>query len=214
MVTQSTIVLSCQKCGGTTEAVSGQKYYNCRYCTSLLQVADVSVDRITPTGTLLEHSCPVCSQTMQTGLVENQRALYCMNCYGVLMRHGDFGTVVGERRAKRAGLEPAEPRPIDPGAYDRKIQCPVCTKAMETHPYYGPGNVVVDTCGDCGYVWLDHGELKRIEEASWMRTAEGAAWNSQPLTDEARLAQVQLPPEKQTIAPRDWFLNVVDDLLF
>lgn len=129
------------------------------------------------------------------------------------MRQGDFGTVVGERRAKRAGLEPAEPRPIDTAAYQRKIQCPVCTKSMETHPYYGPGNVVVDTCGDCGYVWLDHGELKRIEEASWMRTAEGAAWNSLPLTDEARLAEVSFPSNTDVPESNDWLLRAVGKLL-
>ena len=36
---------------------------------------------------------------------------------------------------------------------------------METHPYYGPGNVIIDSCGDCDLIWLDAGELKQIEHA-------------------------------------------------
>jgi len=36
---------------------------------------------------------------------------------------------------------------------------------MDVHPYYGPGNVVIDTCGQCYLVWLDHGELKQIADA-------------------------------------------------
>jgi Zn-finger nucleic acid-binding protein len=36
---------------------------------------------------------------------------------------------------------------------------------MDVHPYYGPGNVVIDTCGKCGLVWLDHGEMAVIENA-------------------------------------------------
>lgn len=210
MVTQSTLVLSCQKCGGNTEAVAGQDYYHCRYCTSLLIVKDVSVDRIVPTGTLLEHSCPVCSQAMQTGLIEKQRALYCMTCYGVLLRHGDFGTIVAERRARRAGMEPAEPRPIPEGAYARRIECPTCQKTMDTHPYYGPGNVVVDTCVDCGFVWLDHGELKRIEDASWTRAADPSAWTTAPLTDEARIAEVTLPPKTDEVQKHEWVLDLAD----
>jgi Zn-finger nucleic acid-binding protein len=37
---------------------------------------------------------------------------------------------------------------------------------MDTHPYYGPGNVVIDNCGRCGLVWLDFGELDRIISAA------------------------------------------------
>jgi Zn-finger nucleic acid-binding protein len=36
---------------------------------------------------------------------------------------------------------------------------------MEVHPYYGPGNVVMDSCTTCDLVWLDVGELKQISEA-------------------------------------------------
>jgi Zn-finger nucleic acid-binding protein len=36
---------------------------------------------------------------------------------------------------------------------------------METHPYYGPGNVIIDSCGECDLVWLDFGELKQISDA-------------------------------------------------
>jgi Zn-finger nucleic acid-binding protein len=33
------------------------------------------------------------------------------------------------------------------------------------HPYYGPGNVVIDTCSRCDLIWLDFGELKQIADA-------------------------------------------------
>ena len=36
---------------------------------------------------------------------------------------------------------------------------------METHPYYGPGNVIIDSCARCEFVWLDFGELKQIADA-------------------------------------------------
>jgi len=53
----------------------------------------------------------------------------------------------------------------------RGIACPACHQLMDTHPYYGPGNVVINDCGGCGLVWLDFGELDRI--LSW-RSGQGA----------------------------------------
>ena len=55
---------------------------------------------------------------------------------------------------------------IDPSAYSRHLRCPACEGYMEAHPYYGPGNVVIDSCADCSYVWLDHGELARVERSA------------------------------------------------
>jgi Zn-finger nucleic acid-binding protein len=91
--------------------------------------------------------------------------LYCSGCFGMLVRRDHFGAIVNERRSRRGGLEQEDVRPIDPLAYTRRLRCPACEGHMETHPYYGPGNVVIDSCAECDYVWLDHGELARVERA-------------------------------------------------
>jgi len=75
-----------------------------------------------------------------------------------------FSDVVKSRRAWPTG-PPVPPTPIDPRDLLRHITCPSCRGAMDVHPYYGPGNVVIDTCGQCYLVWLDHGELKEIADA-------------------------------------------------
>jgi Zn-finger nucleic acid-binding protein len=36
---------------------------------------------------------------------------------------------------------------------------------MDTHPYCGPANIIIDTCERCGVNWLDYGELDRIVRA-------------------------------------------------
>jgi Zn-finger nucleic acid-binding protein len=36
---------------------------------------------------------------------------------------------------------------------------------MDTHPYCGPGNVIIDTCESCSVNWLDYGELQRVIRA-------------------------------------------------
>ena len=99
-------------------------------------------------------------------MVEEFPALYCGGCLGVLIRNDLFGTIINVRRARRDAM-PQEPvKPIDVKQYERHLDCPNCHRRMETHPYYGPGNVVIDSCGRCQYVWLDHGELARIERAA------------------------------------------------
>ncbi len=168
MINQAARSISCQKCGGVVQQVAGQQYLKCSYCESILVngEAAVSVDRITPLGSSLESECPTCRSALQTGQMDGRPALYCSDCFGILLKHEDFGTIVRERRARRAGLEPAEPQPIDPAAYERQLRCPCCRNRLEAHPYYGPGNVVIDSCAECGLVWLDQGEMTRVEHAS------------------------------------------------
>jgi Zn-finger nucleic acid-binding protein len=212
MVVQASVTIACQKCGGTAEVVAGQQYHNCVYCDSLIQLAEISEDRILPTGVTLDCSCPTCDQPLQTGLIEKRRALFCGACFGILIRHADFAGIIQERQARRAGQEPAEPRPIDPESYKRQTNCPSCSQRMETHPYYGPGNIVVDTCSECGYLWLDHGEISRVENASFVRRRAPYTWNSGAETVSERLQSVALPPVADNT--NDSPLRVLADLLF
>jgi Zn-finger nucleic acid-binding protein len=211
MVVQASVTIACQKCGGTAEVVAGQQYHNCVYCDSLIQLAEISEDRILPTGVTLDCSCATCDQPLQTGLIENRRALFCGSCFGILIRHADFAGIIQERQARRAGQEPAEPRPIDPEAYKRQINCPSCSQRMETHPYYGPGNIVVDTCSECGYLWLDHGEISRVENASFIRRSAPYTWNSPAETVSERMQSVALPAVVDHT--EDSPLRVIADLL-
>ena len=212
MVVQASVTIACQKCGGTAEVVAGQQYHNCVYCDSLIQLAEISEDRILPTGVTLDCSCPTCDQPLQTGLIEKRRALFCGSCFGILIRHADFAGIIQERQARRAGQEPAEPRPIDPESYKRQINCPSCSQRMETHPYYGPGNIVVDTCSECGYLWLDHGEISRVENASYVRRSTQYTWDSPPETVSERLQGAAMPPAVDYTD--DSGLGVIADLLF
>ena len=211
MVMQESVTISCRKCGGIANPVAGQEYHRCRFCHSLIQLAEVSVDRILPTGVTLDSECPCCLHLLQTGLIEGRRGLYCGRCFGMLLRHEDFGGIIQERQARRAGIEPAEPRPIDPEAFQRRLNCPSCREQMDVHPYYGPGNIVIDTCAPCGLMWLDHGELTRVEQAS--RTpARTASVPQRELTDSdpQQVTVHSAEVDSGEISP----LRVLADLLF
>ena len=82
----------------------------------------------------------------------------------MLISIGAFVAAIADLRALRQGTAPAG-RPPDPRSLDRHINCPQCGGLMETHPYLGPGNVIIDTCEYCELHWLDHNELERIVRA-------------------------------------------------
>ena len=93
---------------------------------------------------------------------------YCRNCRGVLIARRSFAAVVEKRRAWATGT-PGPPVPLNRQELERKVRCPACTGPMATHPYYGPGNVVIDSCETCELMWLDFGEL----ESDRRRPGEG-----------------------------------------
>jgi Zn-finger nucleic acid-binding protein len=83
---------------------------------------------------------------------------------------------------------------------------------MEVHPYYGPGNIVVDSCVDCGFIWLDHGELTRVEQASSGRSTSTytTCGTTSPLSERAMNA----PPVNYGESKDESPLCALADLIF
>jgi Zn-finger nucleic acid-binding protein len=75
-----------------------------------------------------------------------------------------FMAIVQDLRARRQGTADAARQP-DWKDLDRRLKCPQCGQQMDTHPYGGPGNVIIDDCEHCSVNWLDYSELDRIIRA-------------------------------------------------
>ncbi|MCA9063247.1 MAG: zf-TFIIB domain-containing protein [Planctomycetaceae bacterium] len=160
--------ICCRQCGGTLQEVSGREYLQCEYCLSLHFPFDdpLKVDQLVVSGEPVTSECPICSESLTGGNLDDVRVLHCKVCYGILLRNTDFGKVVSNRRSDRGAGVGEIPLPLDPRQYQRQLNCPSCHGPMEAHPYYGPGNSVIDSCCRCQLVWLDHGELRRIVRAA------------------------------------------------
>ena len=158
--------MNCRNCGGAMELVAARGYFFCRYCGSFHFPETAGDDGIRILGANGPRlPCVACNQPLATALLdESVNVQYCGNCRGVLMPRRSFATVVQKRRAWATG-QPGPPVPLNRAELDRKVMCPACKTAMATHPYYGPGNVVMDSCEKCELVWLDFGELKQIVNA-------------------------------------------------
>ena len=148
------------------ELFERRRYYFCRYCGTFHFIETAPIDGVQ----ILERQhtgmpCPLCSAPLYKSLLDDQHIVHhCERCRGLLASRRTFGDTVTQRRARQAG-PPATPVPIDPRELKRELACPSCRARLEVHPYYGPGNIVIDTCSACDLVWLDAGELKQIAEA-------------------------------------------------
>jgi Zn-finger nucleic acid-binding protein len=111
------------------------------------------------------RACPVCRKPMLAAVMDDSyRIAVCDQCKGTLMpRHAFAETIVARRRA--ATTRATIPSPADRRDLDRRLACPVCDSQMITDWYYGPGNIVLDSCVRCDVVWLDSGELRRVIDA-------------------------------------------------
>jgi Zn-finger nucleic acid-binding protein len=137
--------LFCDYCGGT-------------YCP------EPNADGVRILGGDTGRKCPVCGAHLVHAKAGGQRVSYCETCAGFLVDMALFIHMIdglrSEGRAALSHLPEVEWRELD-----RKLQCPSCGSAMNTHPYCGPGNIIIDNCELCELNWLDRGELTRVARA-------------------------------------------------
>jgi Zn-finger nucleic acid-binding protein len=140
-----------------------QEHWHCEFCGGLY-FPEPNADGVRLLGEPAGLDCPVCREPLKHAAVESLRVLYCENCRGLLVDTEAFVVLLNTIRGSgRQGSAP--PRPLDREELQREIQCPSCGRQMDTHPYAGPGNIVIDNCVRCHHNWLDHAELKRIAAA-------------------------------------------------
>ena len=163
--------MNCNSCSGVMLQVYGQTHFHCSSCNSFEFPTELgnSLEAIKPKGKVTPFQCPKCAIDLQVGTLHDQvEVCFCENCRGFVVDSATFGAIATELRDAYTGPEDT-PQPIDPTQMDRRESCPACFERMDAHPYYGPGNIVLDTCMYCKLAWLDHGELSRIIRAPGLR---------------------------------------------
>jgi Zn-finger nucleic acid-binding protein len=144
------------------KVVRGRDYFTCEYCTSF-HFPRESRDGVRLLGEMSNVDCPVCHLTLVSASIDGVPALHCNKCNGNLVQASGFIRIVDSRRARSE--KSSLPRLLNREALKREIACPLCGRAMDTHPYSGPGNVVIDSCGHCALIWLDRSEISVIATA-------------------------------------------------
>lgn len=157
--------LVCKHCQEPLERSPDARYYFCSACDFFHFPHLDETPRAGPAAqTLQDAKCPACEATLAAVELEGYPVHSCRGCHGMLVAHANFADVVRIRRGRNRDVQRMH-APIDPRAFERRVPCPACSQTMDVHPYYGPGPVVIDTCAACGLLWLDGGEMTRIESA-------------------------------------------------
>ncbi len=146
----------CHTCGAPVNTLVSTGRLSCDYCGTVhhLRPETRSNDRVSWINEDADHACPNCRIPSRGPSLTLEKVEACRQCLGILMVREGFSTVVESRRVQFRGTEE---RPVlyDP-ALEHSLDCPACRKRMETHPYYGPGNVVIDSRHECALMLGRH----------------------------------------------------------
>ncbi len=153
--------MNCPACGAAMRLIESRRHFRCEHCGTY-HFPEETGDGVAVLGEPGGGDCPLCRKHLVLALLEGERAYYCDQCRGYLTGVAAFGRIVTSRRATH-GPNERRAEPFDSSELRRAVNCPNCDRRMETHPYGGGGNAVVDSCGRCGLIWLDAGELAIIE---------------------------------------------------
>ena len=133
--------------------------WQCGYCSTLVCPEPVA-DGVRITGEP-GRNCPVCRLALVRAVMDDLEPIeVCDRCKGIFMARRAFAATLLSRR-QAADTPSVTPAPVNRAELDRPLACPQCRGSMLTDWYYGPGNIVIDTCPACDVVWLDAGELTR-----------------------------------------------------
>ena len=146
--------MHCSNCGAPLNYIEHMDYFHCEYCDSLsFPENDLNAVRIT--GQPTQFYCPICMIHLNEAPIVENDMLYCGKCRGILINVLSFMKVVKYLRDNTT-KPPVDPPPMNPENLKRQIMCPQCNEKMDTHPYGGPGNIVIDNCPRCKVNWLDY----------------------------------------------------------
>jgi Zn-finger nucleic acid-binding protein len=159
----SSVIMMCPNCGAPMKLGAGKDFLACEYCGTT-HFPDPNPDGVRVLGVPSEEQCPRCSVALIEASVTAERVLYCQKCHGLLIDMDVFLAVIEELRSHQSSSEYAGKQP-EWDDLNQRTKCPKCGVQMDTHPYGGPGNVILDTCEHCSLNWLDYGELQRIVRA-------------------------------------------------
>jgi Zn-finger nucleic acid-binding protein len=172
--------VNCPSCGAPITQRPDTEGYSCAYCHAVffpgeddagVKLADTASDE---TAGGESFPCPLCRVPLAKATIGSIPLLYCTQCHGLLMPMNELISLVDQARSEDA--KPAVQNPPDRGDLKRVLQCPRCNRRMDTHFYAGPGNVIVDACDNCSFLWLDRGELTRIAHAPDETAVAGSDW--------------------------------------
>lgn len=173
----------CEQCKGELKQVKNSGVKFCPSC-DLVDVPRDKQEQLKPVGQQTDFHCPKCPEiNLEIGDLFGTQVCFCSECHGFVIDRMSLGELIGNLRASYNGPDDA-PIQIDPAELHEICNCPACLERMETFNYYGPGNVVLDSCSECKLTWFNQGELGKIIRAPGVREVRKSLNYESPLVRE------------------------------
>ena len=109
--------------------------------------------------------CPRCRLALTPTDYEGVEVDLCQNCWGFWFDHGELEQVIAKRDLGFSDEERAlvlDARTAWDAGPEAPAPCPKCERTMDRISYDESVHLVIDRCPDHG-VWLDTGEIKRVQ---------------------------------------------------
>jgi Zn-finger nucleic acid-binding protein len=161
--------MNCSSCGVSLDAdqSSGSESRHYPDCPEI-------ATRKPEIGAQAGQDCPLCKIPLVHAAIANVLVQCCVECRGMLIPMQVFQHIIESLEfPKDATLIE-----LSAGSSDllREIYCPYCLQRMDTHPYRGAGDAIIDTCVTCSLNWLDRGELMQIVHVPDGRVRTDTEW--------------------------------------
>jgi len=112
--------------------------------------------------------CPVCGKTMKKIYLEEAHINVdiCLDgCGGIYLDNRELKKIDEEKEDIKEIKEATAGKEFkEENRTERQIKCPVCGHLMVKNYTSRNKSVEIDTCYNCGGVFLDNGELQKIRE--------------------------------------------------
>ena len=113
--------------------------------------------------------CPVCDSPLGAISYEGINIDTCEDCHGEWLDAGELTQIIKAREVRfdeqerRAIAAAAKVPGIKLDKVDRTLKCPKCGGQTDPVNYGGDTGIIIDKCSTCGGIWLDQGELEKIQ---------------------------------------------------
>jgi len=113
--------------------------------------------------------CPNCSSELKSVVYEGMEIYECPSCEGNWLEGKELSAIVRVREEVFSPEEIKEViqkrKPVTSiiDSPERTLLCPECGLSMRKINYAYSTGVIIDRCPKCNGIWLDKGELKRIQ---------------------------------------------------
>ncbi|MCX7992466.1 MAG: zf-TFIIB domain-containing protein [Fimbriimonadales bacterium] len=153
-----------------------------------------------------ERLCPVCQIELKPQTHLGVTIDVCPACAGIWFDTDELTRLngIGDDVLPRLGsMYQPQVTAYDP-PWERK--CPVCHEPLRSYRYLYTSDIELDTCDRCGGVWVDHGELRKME-----RVLEDARAMEVPPEAKAQVALAQIEAEiQQTTAKAEFWRGLFE----